>query len=121
MSNNILYVTITHFHIFIVGDDLGGESVVTDDGLILDAGEDDAALAAGGARACGGCRGAAATDARRRHCYSRARARCARTARDITISHHTPTFHHTQHTMPHNNSHSREHRLPKNKSLKRNV
>lgn len=79
--SNMLYITLTHFHIFIVGDDLRGESVIADDRFVLHTGEDDAALAAGGARASGRCAGAA-----RGHCYCGARARPARTACDITIS-----------------------------------
>lgn len=98
MSNNILYVTLTHFHVFIVGDDFRSESVIADDGLVLDAGEDDAALAAGGPRAGaaagagaggrdgdGGARARRATRRAPRARRARARAVC-----DRNISHRTP-------------------------------
>lgn len=89
MSNNILYVTLTHFHVFIVGDDFRSESVIADDGFVLDAGEDDAALTAGGARTS-----AAGASGGGRHGHGGARRAPARRARaravcDTDISHRT--------------------------------
>lgn len=83
------YISWTHFDIFVVGDDFRGECIVADDGLVLDAGEDDATLTTGGTRASavGGC--ARTACARRRHCYCRTRGRVAWAAFDIGISYRT--------------------------------
>lgn len=76
MFNNIVYITLTHFHVFIVSDDFRSESVIPDDGLVLDAREDDAALAASRARA--GAAGAGAAGRRHRHRGASARRRARR-------------------------------------------
>lgn len=88
---------MTHFHVFIVGDDFRSESVIADDGFVLDAGKDDTALAAVGPWAC-----AAGASRRHRHRGARARRRApragrgrarrtrARAACDRHISHSTP-------------------------------
>lgn len=83
---NIFYVTWTHFHVFIVGDDLGSESIIADDGFVLDAGEDDATLPAGRARTCR-CDNAGA-GRRHRHRRTATRAAAARAVDHQTISHH---------------------------------
>lgn len=97
MSNNILYVTLTHFHVFIVGDDFRSESIIADDGFVLDAGEDDPALAAGRPRAGAARAGRAGRRHRHRGAGARRRAPRARGARartraagDTNISHRTP-------------------------------
>lgn len=99
--SEILYVTLTHFHVFIVGDDFRGKSVIADDGFILDAGKNDAALATDGSRTC-----AAGAGRRNNNCGAcircrAGRARCtrsaggarsargARAACDMNISYHT--------------------------------
>lgn len=79
---------MTHFHVFIVGDNLGGECVIADDRFVLDAGEDDASLSGGRAR---GGEGAAS----RRHRHRGTAAAAAWAEHQQNISHHTKQAHKT--------------------------
>lgn len=75
----MIFISHTYFNIFIVGDNLRCKGIVADYGFVLDTGEDDAALAARGARA-GRTRTAARTCWR--HCHGSTRWTCTRIARD---------------------------------------